>query len=194
MWRRQTDGKPQKKGRSKSIVSMIETAAGELPNRPSGRRRFCAVRAFCRRQNLGAGAIHLPRAFQSPEGGAALWAAEPRKKTVKIDSFNGWDSRRTGKPAFWPAALLRRTSVLPQAKPRRRGNSFAPSISITGGWSRPLGGGTQKKGHDIVVSFFLVRPTGLEPAAFRVGVIRRSKANPLQLRIFIRFGKILKKL
>ena len=27
-------------------------------------RRFCAVQAFCRRQNLGAGAIHLPRAFE----------------------------------------------------------------------------------------------------------------------------------
>ena len=26
--------------------------------------RFCAVQAFCRRQNLGAGAIHLPRAFK----------------------------------------------------------------------------------------------------------------------------------
>ena len=35
-------------------------------NRPSGRRRFCAVRAFCRRQNLGAGGIHFRRAFQIP--------------------------------------------------------------------------------------------------------------------------------
>ena len=35
-------------------------------NRPSGRRRFCAVRAFCRRQNLGAGEIHFRRAFQIP--------------------------------------------------------------------------------------------------------------------------------
>ena len=31
---------------------------GEPPNRPSGRRHQCAVRAFCRRQNLGAGGIH----------------------------------------------------------------------------------------------------------------------------------------
>ena len=38
-------------------------------------------------------------------------------------------------PAFWPAAPLRRTSVLPQAKPWRRANSLRPSISITEGWS-----------------------------------------------------------
>ena len=31
--------------------------------------------------------------------------------------------RRTTQPAFWPAAPMRRTSVLPQAKPRRRRNS-----------------------------------------------------------------------
>ena len=36
-------------------------------------------------------------------------------------------------PAFWPAAPLRRTSVLPQAKPRRRGGSAAPSIEIPKG-------------------------------------------------------------
>ena len=34
------------------------------------------------------------------------------------------------------------------------------------------GGGTQKEGHDVVVSFFLVRPTGFEPATFGVGVQR----------------------
>ena len=42
---------------------------------------------------------------------------------------------------------MRRTSVLPQAKPWRRGNSFAPSIWITGGWRRPKAAGTQKKKH-----------------------------------------------
>ena len=31
-----------------------------LSNRPSGRRRVCAVRAFCRRQNLGGGAASPP--------------------------------------------------------------------------------------------------------------------------------------
>ena len=43
--------------------------------------------------------------------------------------------RRPTPPAFWPAAPLRRTSVLPQAKPWRRANSLRPSISITEGWS-----------------------------------------------------------
>ena len=57
-------------------------AAGELADRPSGRRRVCAVRAFCRRQNLGAGGIHFRRACAVPKGGAALWAAEPKKKDI----------------------------------------------------------------------------------------------------------------
>ena len=38
--------------------------------------------------------------------------------------------------AFWP-----------EAKPWRRRNSFPPSIVITGGWSRPQSGGTQKERH-----------------------------------------------
>lgn len=42
---------------------------------------------------------------------------------------------RSIQTAFWPAAPLRRTSVLPQAKPWRRANSLRPSISITEGWS-----------------------------------------------------------
>ena len=42
---------------------------------------------------------------------------------------------RSIQPAFWPAAPLRRTSVLPQAKPWHRANSLRPSISITEGWS-----------------------------------------------------------
>ena len=37
---------------------------------------------------------------------------------------------RSIQPAFWPAAPLRRTSVLPQAKPWRRANSLRPSIWI----------------------------------------------------------------
>ena len=71
------------KGRLKSIFEMRvmgRTRKRKSPNRSSGRRRQCAVRAFCRRQNLGAGGIHFRRAFESPQGGAALWAAEPTKK------------------------------------------------------------------------------------------------------------------
>ena len=36
----------------------------------------------------GAGGIHFRRAFESPKGGAALWAAEPTKKdTTYVVSF-----------------------------------------------------------------------------------------------------------
>ena len=73
---------PTWKGRLKSILGIGRTVAGESPNRPSGRRYFCAVRAFCRRQNLGAGGIHFRRAFGSPEGGAVLRAAEPKKRDI----------------------------------------------------------------------------------------------------------------
>ena len=43
---------------------------------------------------------------------------------VKIDIFSFEPvTINATQPAFWPAALLRRASVLPQAKPRRRRNS-----------------------------------------------------------------------
>ena len=46
------------------------------------------------------------------------------EETVKIHIFSfGPVNRSTAQRPFWAAALLRRTSVLPQAKPRRRANS-----------------------------------------------------------------------
>ena len=51
-----------------------------LPNGPSGPRRFCGVRAFCRRQNLGGGMALPSRAFESPKGGAGPRPAKPKKK------------------------------------------------------------------------------------------------------------------
>ena len=68
------------KERLKSIFSIIETATGELVNRPSGRAAHLRRTSFRRRENLGTGRIHFARAFQSPEGGATLWAAEPKKE------------------------------------------------------------------------------------------------------------------
>ena len=50
--------------------------------------------------------------------------------TVKIDILKfpkGY--RKTTQLAFWPAALLCRTSVLPQAKPRRMGGFADPEHS-----------------------------------------------------------------
>ena len=51
-----------------------------LPNGPSEPRRFCGVRAFCRRQNLGGGMALPSRAFESPKGGAGPRPAKPKKK------------------------------------------------------------------------------------------------------------------
>ncbi len=65
-----------------SCVDKKDASTAEGQNRPSGRRRKCAVRAFCRRQNLGAGGIHFRRALKSPKGGAGLWPVEPTKKDM----------------------------------------------------------------------------------------------------------------
>ena len=79
-------------------------------------RRFCAVQAFCRRQNLGAGAIHLPRAFKISQDsikittplGVVIFMAYPDN----LDILNFHTSKQNcTQPAFWPAPLLRRTSV-----------------------------------------------------------------------------------
>ena len=42
---------------------------------------------FAAGENLGGGAIHLSRAFQSPEGGDGLWPPEPTKKDIHWMSF-----------------------------------------------------------------------------------------------------------
>ena len=72
------------------------------------------------------------------------------------------------------AFKLRRTSVLPQAKPWRRANSLRPSISITEGWSdqrerNPKENATcRNKSH-----FLLERLMGVEPtyAAWEAAVL-----------------------
>ena len=72
--------------------------------------------------------------------------------------------------AFWPAALLRRTSVLAESQNlgaggihfRRVCEVLTVSIKIT----TPKG-----------VVIFMVRPKGLEPPAFRTGI---RKYQPLQ--------------
>ena len=75
-----------------------------------------------------------------------------------IDASRTWGPARRG-GAFAPYERFRL-----RRKPRRRGNSFTSSISITEGWSRPLGGENQKERHASGVPFFLVRLKGLEPA------------------------------
>ena len=65
-------------------------------------------------------------------------------------------------PAFWPAARVRRTSVLPQAKPRRRGGSAAPSIEIPKGGAGPRPAESTKKDTTYVVSFFVASHYNLD--------------------------------
>ena len=50
-----------------------------------------------------------------------------------------------------------------------------------------------KKSYPVVVAatgFSLVRPTGLEPAAFRVGVIRPSSRKPLRRKGLVEIAQI----
>ena len=63
--------------------------------------------------------------------------------------------QKNHQPAFWPAARVRRTSVLPQAKPRRRGGSAAPSIEIPKGGAGLPPAESTKKDTTYVVSFFV---------------------------------------
>ena len=74
------------------------TVAGEPPNRPSGRRRGCAVRAFCRRQNLGAGAALPPRALKSRRAERAFGPRSPQKRTRPMSCPFLWCARRESNP------------------------------------------------------------------------------------------------
>ena len=52
---------------------------------------FAPYKVLACGQNLGAGAIHLPRALKSPKGGAARWAAEPKTKgNCKSSCLSFW--------------------------------------------------------------------------------------------------------
>ena len=52
----------------------------------SGAALLRRTSVFAEGENLGAGGIHFRRAFEIPKGGAALWAAEPKKKGLPIGS------------------------------------------------------------------------------------------------------------
>ena len=85
--------------------------------------------------------------------------------TVKADiSDLQQQFKRTAQPAFWPAALLRRTSVFAAGENLGAGAALpTPSIEITEGRSGPTARGTQKERHAYSVSFFLVDLIGFEP-------------------------------
>ena len=126
-------------------------------------RRFCAVRAFCRRQNLAGGRIHSARGFQkigAPAGGTPVGRdCPPTPKRRPSPPLRPWPRKADSKPktvaptgaaVFWRGsprgrasapALLRRPSILPQAKSRRRADSFRPRISKNRGPRRRNAGG-----------------------------------------------------
>ena len=61
--------------------------------------------------------------------------------------------------------VLRRTSVLPQAKPWRRANSLRPSISITDGWSDQRERNPKENATCFDKSHFLLEQVkGIEPS------------------------------
>ena len=71
------------------------------------------------------------------------------------------------KRPFWAAPLLRRK--LEQGGELRRGGSADSEQFNAEGWSRRTGGGIQKRSTCIAGASFLVRPSGFEPLAFRLG-------------------------
>ena len=78
------------------------------------------------------------------------------EEMVKMDILDEQNRcRKTTQPAFWPAARVRRASVLPQAKPRRRGGSAALSIEIPKGGAGLRPAESTKKDTTYVVSFFV---------------------------------------
>ena len=85
-----------------------------LPNGPSGPRRFCGVRAFCRRQNLGGGMALPSRAFKSPKGGAGPRPAKPKKKDTLYACLSFWWRRgeSNSRPKTLPWELLRAQTVI----------------------------------------------------------------------------------
>lgn len=78
------------------------------------------------------------------------------QRTVKIDMLKSYGrGRYATRPAFWPTALLRRTSVLSQAKPWRRGQfTCAEPVKCRSVEPPPDSETSKKKDTTYVVSFF----------------------------------------
>ena len=140
------------------------------------RRRVSERNRRLRRHLARRWAIHLPRAFESPEGGGGLWPPEPRKGSRHRLGPRTAGRRVCAVQAFLPQAKIladcvrRRVSErnrrLRRHLARRWRNSlhsrwrlcrltdvayplrvFPPSILITGGRSGPAARGVHKKGH-----------------------------------------------
>ena len=80
-------------------------------NRPSGRRRLCAVNSFCPAKRIAQGRLCRPRALKSPKGGAnEMSGTQQRSHDFRRDFFVGlcWRKRCTNpKPPSHQAANQR---------------------------------------------------------------------------------------
>ena len=149
-------------------------------NRPSGRRRGCAVRAFCPRQNLGAGAALPPRALKSRRAERAFGPRSPQKRTRLTSCSFLWKKR--SKWIFEMRAMMRTRGREPPNRPsgRRRGcavRAFCPRQNLGAGAALPPRAlksrrveppcgrrNPQKRTSAKQMSFFVVREAGVEPA------------------------------
>ena len=80
---------------------------------------------------------------------------------IDISNFQSAILKITQRP-FWAVVLLRRTSVLPQAKPRRRDGFAIPSISMPKGEAGRRHAESTKKDTTYVVSFFVAHRYNLD--------------------------------
>ena len=159
---------------------MNRTVAGKPPNGPSGPRRGCAVRAFCHRQNLGAGAALPPRALKSRRAERAFGPRSPQKRTRLTSCPFLWKKR--SKWIFEMRAMMRTRGRKPPNRPsgRRRGcavRAFCRRQNLGAGAALPPRAlksrrveppcgrrNPQKRTSAKQMSFFVVREAGVEPA------------------------------
>ena len=127
----------------------------------------------------------VPARHSSPrEGFKATTEADEPGDVPSVRCRRQENNRRSRflRPSDTPAASSRSSSPRPTgASPRR---SFSPWF-IASDWQKERG--TRNSS----ASLHMVRPAGFEPVAYRVGVLRPSKENPLRHKGFSRFAQLL---
>jgi hypothetical protein len=79
---------------------------------------MCRTSVLAKGQNLGAGAIHLPRAVEIPKGEGRLWRPKSKKKdTMQVVSFF---LQRTVKNDIFSKKQKRRNAAKPNRNPAQR--------------------------------------------------------------------------
>ena len=144
-----------------------QNGAARAPTRPSGRRRLCAVNSGP--QSGGelrrAGFASLSIQMRSGGGSQGL----PKLKRKDRRGVTQMEPPHA-KPAFWPAALMRREFGAAKRRRIAQGWLCQPEHSNAVGWRQPRAAETQKE-RPLKRSFLLVEEDGFEP----------SKAKPADL-------------